>query len=97
MNKDEKILEEIRRQAFIRARQKDRQDEVRQRRRDTLDALQELTGLPRHELKAIAAAVGPNCEREEEGFFSTKNQFLMVAAGLGLSSTFIWTVFRLLG
>ena len=43
MNKDEKILEEIRRQAFIRARQKDRQDEVRQRRRDTLDALQELT------------------------------------------------------
>ena len=79
MNKDEKILEEIRRQAFIRARQKDRQDEVRQRRRDTLDALQELTGLPRHELKAIAAAVSPNCEREEEGFFSIKNQFLKMS------------------
>ena len=96
MNRDDKILEEIRRQAFIRARQKDREDEVRQRRRDTLDALQELTGLPRHELQAIAATVSTNCEREEKDFFSIKNQFLMVSAGLGLSCILFWAVFRLL-
>ena len=95
MNQDEKILEEVRRQAFIRARQKDGEDEVRQCGRDTLDALQELTGLPRHELQAIAATVNTNCAREDEDFFSIKNQFLMVSAGLGLSCICIWAVFGL--
>ena len=89
-------MEEMRRQAFIRARQRDRENEVRQRSRDTLDALQELTGLPRQELQAIAANASTNCGREEADFFSIKNQFLMVSAGLGLGCIFIWAVFRLL-
>ena len=95
MNRDEKILEEIRRQVFIRARQKDREDEVRRDTRYNLDVLQELTGLPRHELQYIAATVSTTCDREEENFFSIKNQFLMVSAGLGLCCFFIWIVSRL--
>jgi hypothetical protein len=96
MNKNEEILEEIRRQAFIQADQKRRGEEIRQDTRYTLEALQELTGLPRRELQAIAATVSATCGQEEEDFFSIKNQFLMVSAGLGLSCMFVWAVFRLL-
>ena len=96
MNKNKKILAEIRRQAFIRADEYRRKEENRQDTRYTLEALQELTGLPRHELENIAATVGTVYEPEEEGFFSVKNQFLVVSAGLGLSGLFVWAVLRLI-
>lgn len=96
MNKEEKILEEIRRQTFIRANEYVREEEAKQDTRYTLDALQELTGLPRHELENIAATVGTVYEPEEDSFFSVKNQFLVVSAGLGLSGLFVWAVSRLI-
>jgi hypothetical protein len=96
MNTDDKMLEEIRRQAFIRANGYAREEEVRQETRHTVDALQELTGLPRHELQAIAATVNATYDREEENFFSVKNQFLTVCAGLVLSCLVFWAVSRLI-
>lgn len=96
MKKDVKILEEIRRQAIIRAIDKRREEEVRQDARCTLDALQELTELPRSELQAIAAAVSAAYDREKDNFFSIKDQILMVSTGLGLSCLLMWVVLRLL-
>jgi hypothetical protein len=96
MNKNENLLAEIRRQAIIRASEKRREEEVRQDARYTLDALQELTGLPRRELQAIAATVSAASNREEENFFSIKDQLLMVSAGLGLVCLFAWAGSRLI-
>ena len=96
MNRDDKILEEIRRQAFIRAREKDRKVEARQDTRHTLDVLQALTGLTRHELQGIADTVSTTCDRKDDNFFSIKDQFLMVSAGLVLSGMFIWALLKLL-
>ena len=96
MNRDEKILREIRRQAFIQADQKRREEEIRQDTRYTLEALQELTGLPRRELQAIAATVSASYGQEETDFFSIKDQLLMVSAGLVLICLFVWVLARLL-
>lgn len=96
MNTEEKILAEIRRQTFIRANDYVREEEVRQDIRYTLDALQELTGLPRHELENIAATVSTVYEPEEDSFFSVKNQLLVVSAGLGLSCLLVWAASRLI-
>ena len=96
MNKEEKILMEIRRQAFIHADQCCREEENRQDTGHTLEALQELTGLPRRELETIAANVRAFCEPEEGNFFSVKNQFLMVSSGLALICLSIWAFIRLI-
>jgi hypothetical protein len=55
MNKEENLLEEIRRQAFMRADQRRREAEITRETCYTLDVLKELTGLPRRELETIAA------------------------------------------
>jgi hypothetical protein len=91
MNIEEKILTETRRRTFIRADRRGREEENRQDTRHTLDALQEVTGLPRRELEAIAADVRAFYEPEEKDFFSVKNQFLMVSSGLALICLSIWT------
>ena len=95
MNREDKILQEIRRQAFICADQRDRVEETRQETRHTLDALQELTGLPRPELERIAATVRARYEPEEKDFFAVKNQLLMVFSGLALIGVFVWVAIRL--
>ena len=96
MNKEEKILMEIRRQAFIHADQRCREEENRQDTGHTLDALQELTRLPRRELETIAANVRAFYEPEEGDFFSVKNQFLIVSSGLALICLSIWAFIRLI-
>ena len=90
MNKEEKILNEIRRQAFIRADQRCREEELVREARYTLDALQELTKLPRRELETIAAEVRARNLQEEKEFFSVKNQLLMVSSGLGFIGLLVW-------
>ncbi len=95
MDKKEKVLHEIRRRAFIRADQCRRQAELTRETRYTLDALQELTGLPRQELEAIAADVKACCHQESEAFFSVKNQLLMVFSGLALVAFSVWIFARL--
>ena len=84
MNIEEKMLKEIRRQAFVRYDQRCQEEENLEGTRHTLDALQELTGLPRRELETIAANVRSLYDREERDFFSVQNQFLMVSSGLAL-------------
>jgi len=96
MNKEEKILKEIRIRAFIRADRRGREEENRQGTRFTLDALQEVTGLPRPELETIAANVRAFYEPEERDFFSVKGQFLMVSSGLVLTCLSIWAFIRLI-
>ena len=95
MNKEEKILKEIRRRAFIHADRRGREAENRQGTRHTLDALQEVTGLPRPELETIAANVRAFHEPEERDFFSVKIQFLMVSSGLVLICLCIWAFIRI--
>ena len=93
---EEKILTEIRRRAFILADRRGREEENRQDTRHTLDALQELTGLPRRELEAIAADVRAFYEPEKKDFFSVKSQFLMVSSGLALICLSIWVFIRII-
>jgi len=95
MNIEEKMLKEIRRQAFVRYDQRCREERNLEGTRHTLDALQELTGLPRRELETIAANVRTFYEPEERDFFSVKNQFLMVSSSLTLIGLSIWTFIRL--
>ena len=89
------ILEEIRRQAFIRADQRRREAEIRRETRYTLDALQELTGLPRRELETIAANVKACYYPEERDFFSVGNQFRVVSSSLVLIGFILWVTIRL--
>lgn len=96
MNIEEKILKEIRRRAFVRCDQRIRERENRQAIRHTIDALQELTGLPRLDLETIAASVEALFEPEEKDFFSVKNQFLMVSSGLLLMALSIGAFIRLI-
>jgi hypothetical protein len=94
MNNEGEILTEIRRQAFIQADQRCREAQNRQDIQHTLEALQELTQLPRRELEAIAESVRACYEPEERDFFSVKNQFLMVSSGLALIGFFFLAFIR---
>jgi hypothetical protein len=76
----ERIKKKIRRRAF---EQSDRLQQERQNLRDvrhTLDALHEVTGLPRPELKTIANEAMLSFEVSTEKFFSIKNQILIVSS-----------------
>jgi hypothetical protein len=94
MNNEEDILKEIRRQALIHADQRCREAQNRLNLRYTLDALQEVTNLPRRELEAIAADVRAFYEPEDKDFFSVKSQFMMVSSGLALISLFLWVTIQ---
>ena len=96
MNIEEKMLKEIRRRAFVRYDQRCREEEYLEGARHTLDALQELTGLPRRELETIAASVRTYYEPDERDFFSVKNQFLVASSGLALIGLSIWAFIRLI-
>jgi hypothetical protein len=96
MNRDEEILKEIRRQALIHADQRCREERNRQDTQYTLDALQELTQLPRRELEAIAADVRAVYQPEDKYFFSVKNQFIMVFSGLALICLLLGAFIRLI-
>ena len=76
----EKIKKEIRRRTFEQA---DRLQQERQNLQDvqhTLDALHEVTGLPRPELRTIADAAILSFDVHHEKFFSIKNQILIVSS-----------------
>ncbi|MDH3883338.1 MAG: hypothetical protein OET63_03925 [Desulfobacterales bacterium] len=76
----ESIKKKIRRRAF---EQSDRLQQERQNLqgvKHTLDALHEVTGLPRPELKAIAKEAMLSFEVSTEKFFSIKNQILIASS-----------------
>lgn len=71
-----KIRKEIRKRAFERA------DTLRQKHQNlqmteyTLDALQDVTGLPRPDLESIADDIRLSRQIKHDDFFSIKNQIL---------------------
>ena len=86
----EKIKKEIRRRTFEQA---DRLQQERQDLQDvqhTLDALHEVTGLPRPELKTIADAAMLSTGVHQENFFSIKNQILVVSAACICTVMLAW-------
>ena len=81
---EETLQKEIRRRAFERW---DRLRHEKQRRQDiqhNLDALHEVTGLPRSELESIARDARMSCMYHDENFFSIKNQVLAAGAIIGV-------------
>lgn len=86
----ERIQHEIRRRAFDRFDLLQEQKVNMQSSKHTLDALQEVTGLPRMELETIAEEVRCSFEAYEESFFSVKNQATMVFGSFGLLLLLVW-------
>ena len=90
-----KIKKEIRRRAF---EQSDRLQQERQNLqgvKHTLDALHEVTGLPRPELKTIADEAMLSFEVRHEKFFSTKNQILIVSSAFSCVVILAWLLFMI--
>lgn len=79
-----KIRREIRRCAFEHADVVRRKRHNLQRIRFTLDALHEVTALPRSELESIAEDARLSRQMTHDGFFSIKNQILMTSGLAGL-------------
>jgi hypothetical protein len=91
----EKIKKEIRRRTF---EQSDRLQQERQNLQDvqhTLDALHEVTGLSRPELKTIAKAAMLSFEVHHEKFFSIKNQILIVSTASICAVMLAWPLFMI--
>ena len=78
----DKIQEKIRRKAFRRYDVRRHAEEQERASAYTLDALQELTGLPRVELEAIA-------EEARGDFFSVKHQAMTVS---GIFAVFFFII-----
>ncbi len=72
-----KIQREIRRRAFERADELRHKRQYLARTQYTLDALEEVTGLHRPELKSIADAVKLSLRGTQDEFFSLKRQILI--------------------
>jgi hypothetical protein len=79
-----KTQKEIRRRAFQRYDTLRHKEAQSQATGYTLDALQELTGLPRVELETIAHEVAYALNPYGNDFFSVKHQVLMVLGTFGI-------------
>jgi hypothetical protein len=80
-----KIQKEIRKRVFRQYDLLRYREEQSQTTGYTLDALQELTGLPRIELETIADEVTYSFDLYENDFFSVKHQVLMVLGAFAIS------------
>lgn len=83
-----KIQKEIRRHAFRHADVLRRERQLAAKTQHTLDALQEVTGLPRPELESVADAVKLSLQGTCEEFFSIKRQILITAGLFGFILVF---------
>jgi len=79
-----KIQNEIRKRAFERADTLWQEKQRLQKTEYTLDALQDVTGLPRPDLESIAEDVWLSRHMPRDDFFSIKNQILMIFGLAGL-------------
>ena len=85
---EERVQRKIRQHAF------EHLDRLEQRRRisaasqHTLEALAQVTGLPRPELQAITREVNLSFEMENEAFFSIKNQILLALGACAFAVIF---------
>lgn len=89
-NTQERIQQEIRRRAFERFDHLQEEKVSLQNSGYTLDALQEVTGLPRLELETIAEEVRCSFEAYDEKFFSIRSQAIMVLGPFGILIMLIW-------
>ncbi|MGD2187437.1 MAG: hypothetical protein PVI71_15010 [Desulfobacterales bacterium] len=79
-----KIREEIRKHVFEHADKLRQENQNQQKIQYTLDALQELTGLPRSQLESIADEVTLSLQMTSDDFFSIKKQILITFGLFGL-------------
>ena len=84
------IQKEIRRRAFLRSDALLMENEYLQATKNTLDALQDVTGLPRAELESIANEVAYSYQGYDADFFSIKNQLVAVLGSFGVLSVLFW-------
>ena len=82
---EEKLQKEIRKRAFRRWDQMQHEKQQRQDIQHNLDALYEVTGLPRSELEAIARDARMSCGFHDEAFFSIQNQLFVVGGIFGFA------------
>jgi len=94
MNLADRIQREIRRRAFDRMDLLQRQSARAQLTQHTIDALEQVTGLPRLELETIAGQVNGFFNAESDGFFSIKDQLIISAAVFIPVLIFIWLTIR---
>jgi hypothetical protein len=90
-----KIQKKIRRRVFQQYDLLRHKEEQSQTTGYTLNALQELTGLPRIELETIANEVTYSLDPYENDFFSVRHQVMMVLGTFAISFFFIWALVRL--
>ena len=80
MNLEEKIQKEIRRRVLDLADLKRQETAGKRYTRYTINALEEVTGLPRVELESIAREVRVSYGGGERDFFSIKSQLIISAS-----------------
>lgn len=90
LKKEERMLSEVRRRVFEHYDCLKQKSESLQATKHTLDALEEVTGLPRMTLETIATQVSYSFKPYDGDFFSIKNQFLMVFGSLAILTSLIW-------
>lgn len=86
----EKIQREIRKRAFKRSDWLRQDEQISVDSQHTLEALKEVTGLPRPELEAIARDVRLSYEVSKDEFFSIRNQILISFAISGFVIIIGW-------
>ena len=89
----ERIKNEIRRRAFEQSDKSQREWQNLQGVKHMLDALHEVTGLPRPQLKAIANEAILSFELRTEKFFSIKNQILIASSVCSCALLIGWLLF----
>ena len=83
-NRENIMQKEIRRRVFLRSDALVSENDYLQATNDTLDALEDVTGLPRTELESIANEVSYAFKPYDPDFFSIKNQLVTVLGSFGI-------------
>ena len=91
----ERIKKEIRRRAFEQSDRRQQESQNLQGVEHTLDALHEVTGLPRPQLKTIANEAMLSFNLRTEKFFSIKNQILIVSSACSCVIFFVCLIFMI--
>ena len=84
------MQKEIRKRAFLRFDALLQENEYLQATNHTLDALEDVTGLPRTELETLASEVRYAFTPYDTDFFSIKNQLLTVLGSFGILIVLFW-------
>ena len=93
---EQKIQKEIRQRVFEYADINEQKENILLQTRYTIDALEEITGLPRSMIEMIAKEVRESFVQDKRKFFSIRNQiflvFLFVLILFLLAGLIVWLV-----